>query len=59
VQFLLFIAVLINALFSSLMIRVVDRGHSMTSLLHFVVLVWMSALTAIVTRMLVTSFLSL
>lgn len=59
VQFLLFVAVLVNAFFSSLMIRVVDRGHSLTSLLHFVAIVWISAVIAVVTRELVGSFLSL
>lgn len=58
VQFLLFIAVLVNAFFSSLMIRVVDRGHSLTAVPHFVLLVWASALTGIVTRKLVGSLIS-
>jgi flagellar protein FlaJ len=59
VQFLLFVAVLVNAFFSSLMIRVVDRGHSLTSLLHFVTIVWISAIIAVVTREFIGSFLSL
>lgn len=59
VEFLLFVAVLVNAFFSALMIRVVDRGHSLTSLVHFVGLVWISAAIAWVTRLFIGSFLNL
>ncbi|MFC7045650.1 archaellar assembly protein FlaJ [Halobacteriaceae archaeon GCM10025711] len=59
IQFMLFAVVLLNSLLSSLMIRVVDRGHTLTGLLHFVTLTWISAATAVATQKLIQSFISI
>jgi flagellar protein FlaJ len=50
--------VILNALLSALLIRLADRGHFVTSLLHLVLLVWMSGITAYVTEILVGSLIS-
>ncbi|MCL9814644.1 archaellar assembly protein FlaJ [Natranaeroarchaeum aerophilus] len=58
VRFFLFIAILLNAMLSSMMIRIIDRGHSLSALNHFVVLVWMSVIIAVLTRYLMTSLIA-
>jgi flagellar protein FlaJ len=58
IQFMLFVTVLINAFLSSMMIRVVDRGHSMNALPHFVIQTWLAAIIAVVTRYLVSGLIS-
>ena len=52
-QFMLFIIVLLNALLTSVMIRIVSRGHSLTTLTHFVAQLWISAVVAVATSYLV------
>jgi flagellar protein FlaJ len=59
IQFMMFIVVLLNSLLSSLMIRVVDRGHTLTGLVHFVALTWVSVVTAVVTKTLIQNFINL
>jgi len=58
-QFMLFVVVLINALLTSVMIRVATRGHSLTTLTHFVTQVWISAVIAVVTGKLVGALVSI
>jgi flagellar protein FlaJ len=58
IQFMLFVTVLINAFLSSMMIRVVDRGHSMNALPHFVIQTWMAAIIAVVTRYMVSGLIN-
>ncbi|GAD51313.1 flagella-related protein flaJ [Halarchaeum acidiphilum MH1-52-1] len=48
-QFLLFVAVLVNALLSSLILRYTDRGHLSTILHHFVIQTWISVIVAFAT----------
>lgn len=43
---LLLFVVLLNAVLSSLMIRVIDRGHFVSALTHFVFLTWTGAIVA-------------
>ncbi|GAA0652337.1 archaellar assembly protein FlaJ [Salarchaeum japonicum] len=57
-QFMLFVIVLLNALLTSVMIRIVSRGHSLTTLTHFVVQVWISAVVAVATGYLVGALVS-
>ncbi|MFB6081571.1 MAG: archaellar assembly protein FlaJ [Halanaeroarchaeum sp.] len=42
IEYLLTITVLVNALLSSLIIRVVDGGHKVNSYMHFVALTWLT-----------------
>ncbi|MFB6268379.1 MAG: archaellar assembly protein FlaJ [Halobacterium sp.] len=58
IEYLLVITVLVNALLSSLMIRVVDGGHKVNSYIHFVVLTWISSVIGSLTLRLVSSLLS-
>ncbi|MGM0371329.1 MAG: archaellar assembly protein FlaJ [Halobacteriota archaeon] len=44
IEFLLTLTVLINALISALMVRVVDGGHTVNTYLHFVALTWLGAI---------------
>lgn len=53
IEFLLLVVVLVNAVLSSLMIRITDRGHFVSGLTHFVLLVWTGALVATVTQQVV------
>jgi flagellar protein FlaJ len=59
IQLMLFLAVLINTFLSSMMIRVIDRGHSINAFPHFVMQTWMAAIIAVVTKILVGSFISI
>lgn len=49
IEYLLTITILINAMLSSLIIRVVDSGHKVNSYLHFVILTWISSIVAVIT----------
>lgn len=58
IEFLLIVIILLNAVFSSLMIRITDGGHKVNSYLHYVLLTWISSVIAIVTRTLVNNFIN-
>ena len=58
IEFLLLLVVLINALLSSVMIRITDRGHFVSGLTHFVALVWTGALVATATRIVVDGLIA-
>lgn len=57
IEAFLYIVILFNAMLSSLLIRTTDGGHKGNAYLHFVVLTWISALTAVVTVRLIENFL--
>ena len=50
IEYLLLCAVLVNALLSALLIRTIDRGHFVSGYVHFVLLTWLSAIVAVVTK---------
>ncbi len=58
IEYLLVIIVLLNSVLSSLMIRIVDGGHKVNAYMHFVLLTWVSAVIAWVTRNVVGTFLN-
>lgn len=58
IRFLLTGVILINAILSAIMIRLVDRGHFLSGMLHFVLLTWLSAITAWITRIMVSSLIN-
>ncbi|UWG48016.1 Archaellum assembly protein J, TadC family [Halanaeroarchaeum sp. HSR-CO] len=58
IEYLLTVTVLVNAVLSSLIIRVVDGGHKVNSYLHFVVLTWITAVIGSMTLELVSMLLS-
>ncbi len=58
IEYLLVVTVLINALLSSLMIRVIDGGHKVNAYIHFVVMTWISAIIGSLTLTLVESLLA-
>ena len=58
IGFLLVIVIMFSAMLSSLMIRTVDGGHKINTYIHFVAMSWIAALTAILTGVVVGSFLS-
>jgi len=58
IQYLLVVTVLVNAVLSSLMIRVVDGGHKVNAYIHFVVLTWVSSIIGSLTLRLVGSLLA-
>ena len=58
ITFLLVIIIMFGAMLSALMIRVTDGGHKANTYIHFVALSWLGALTAIVTKTLVSAFLA-
>lgn len=58
IEFLLLLVVLLNALLSSLMIRITDRGHFISGLTHFVALVWTGALVATGTQIVVSGLIA-
>ena len=58
IEYLLIIIILLNAVLSSLMVRIADGGHKVNSYLHFVILTWTSSTIAVFTRIVVGSFLN-
>ena len=58
IEALLIMVILFNALLSSLMIRTVDGGHKMNAYVHFVVLAWIGAIVAVMTRIVVSTLIS-
>lgn len=58
IEYLLVVTVLVNAVLSSLMIRVVDGGHKVNTYVHFVMLTWISAVIGSLTLHLVESLLA-
>jgi len=59
IEFLLLLVILFNAVLSSVMIRTIDGGNKANAYLHFVLLTWLGALTAMGTKALVTAVLSI
>jgi flagellar protein FlaJ len=59
IEFLLLLVILFNAVLSSVMIRTIDGGNKANAYLHFVLLTWLGALTAIGTKALVAAVLSI
>ena len=57
IEYLLLLIVLLNALLSSLMIRLMDRGHPISGFFHFVALTWIGAVVAVATQHLVGGLL--
>lgn len=53
IEYLLILTILINAMLSSIMIRITDRGHMISSLVHFVFMTWLGALVAVSTQYIV------
>ena len=53
IELLLLIFVLLNAFFSSVAVRLIDRRHPVSGLVHFVALCWIGAVVATVTKMFV------
>ncbi|WP_128475888.1 archaellar assembly protein FlaJ [Halorussus pelagicus] len=58
IEYLLVIIILLNAVLSSLMIRIADGGHKVNAYMHFVLLTWSSSVIAVFTRIVVGSFLN-
>ncbi|GAB3023196.1 archaellar assembly protein FlaJ [Natronobiforma cellulositropha] len=58
IEYLLIITILLNAMFSALIIKISDRGHLVAALVHFVLMVWMGALIAVSTQYVVSSLVS-
>jgi flagellar protein FlaJ len=57
-EFLVLLTVVLNAMLSSLMVRVSDRGHQISGYVHFVALTWTGAITAVVTQMVVDALIT-
>ncbi len=58
IELMLYGVILFNGLISAMLIRTADGGHQANAYIHFVTLVWLACITAIVTTRLVGSFLS-
>jgi flagellar protein FlaJ len=58
IEFLLVVVIVFNALLSSLMIRTTDGGHNLNAYVHFVVITWLGTLISMLTKSMVSSFLS-
>jgi flagellar protein FlaJ len=57
IEFLLLLVLPLNGIFSSLMVRIIDRGHFVNALPHFVGLVWTGACVAVVTQRVVAGLI--
>jgi flagellar protein FlaJ len=58
IEYLLILTIVFNAMLSSIMVRVADRGHILSGYVHFVALTWTGALTAVVTKIAVDALIS-
>ncbi|AKH97831.1 archaellar assembly protein FlaJ [Halanaeroarchaeum sulfurireducens] len=58
IEYLLTLTVLVNAMLSSIIIRIVDGGHKVNSYMHFVVLTWITAIIGSMTLELVGMLLA-
>ncbi|WP_435361471.1 archaellar assembly protein FlaJ [Haloarchaeobius sp. DFWS5] len=58
IELLLILIIVLNALISSIMIRVTDRGHILSGYVHFVMLTWTGGITAEITRYVVDALIS-
>jgi flagellar protein FlaJ len=58
IEFQLLAVIVFSALLSAIMIRTVDGGHKANAYMHFVFLCWIGAIIAIVTKSIVSAFLS-
>jgi flagellar protein FlaJ len=59
IEYLLTLTVLINALISALIVRVVDGGHKVNAYMHFVLLTWLTAVVGSATLELVGTLLGI
>lgn len=58
IEYLLLLTILINAALSAIMIRITDRGHIISALVHFVFLTWLGAVIAVITEYVVSMAIS-
>ena len=58
IEYLLILTIVINAALSAVMIRITDRGHIISALVHFVFMTWLGAVIAVVTQYVVTAVIS-
>ncbi|WP_137289326.1 archaellar assembly protein FlaJ [Natronorubrum halophilum] len=58
IEYLLIATIFINALLSAIMIRMTDRGHIISGLVHFVFMSWLGAIIAVVTQYVVNFVIS-
>jgi len=58
IEYLLILTIVLNALLSSIMVRVADRGHILSGYVHFVALTWTGALTAVITKVAVDALIT-
>jgi flagellar protein FlaJ len=59
IEFLLVVIIMFSAMLSALMIRTVDGGHKINAYFHFVLMAWISAVVAIITKWLINVFLAI
>ncbi|MCU4751733.1 archaellar assembly protein FlaJ [Halobacteria archaeon AArc-curdl1] len=58
IEYLLIMTIFINAMLSSIMIRLTDRGHLVSGLVHFVFMTWLGAIVAATTTYVVNAVVS-
>lgn len=58
IEYLLLLTIVINAALSAIMIRITDRGHIISALVHFVFLTWLGAVIAVITEYVVSMAIS-
>ncbi|WP_408957126.1 archaellar assembly protein FlaJ [Natrinema sp. 74] len=58
IKYLLLLTILINAALSAVMIRITDRGHLISGLVHFVFMTWLGAVIAVATQFVVNAVIS-
>jgi flagellar protein FlaJ len=58
IEFLLVVVIMFSAMLSALMIRTVDGGHKINAYMHFVILSWIGASIAILTKAVVSAVIA-
>lgn len=58
-SFLVLLIMIAHSLMSALLIRIVDGGHLLSSTVDFVIMVWVSGITAVITQTAIWSLLGM
>ncbi|MCU4974291.1 archaellar assembly protein FlaJ [Halobacteria archaeon AArc-m2/3/4] len=58
IEYLLIATIFINAALSAVMIRLTDRGHMISALVHFVLMTWMGGIIAVITTYVVNTVIA-
>lgn len=57
VEYIIFGSLIVYSIISAILIKIMDGGHKFVSLLHFVAILWICAIVAYITKLIVSQVL--